>query len=63
MPEERQALLFTDITSAIKDKRPPKITGREALNSVAIAEAIYTSANSGKEVSVGDLLAEYGIGS
>ena len=63
MPEDRHGLLFTDITAAIKNKRPPQVTGKEALNSVAIAEAIYTSADSGKEVSVSDLLLEYGIDS
>lgn len=63
MPEDRHGLLFADITAAIKDKRPPQVTGKEALKSVAIAEAIYTSAESGKEVSVSELLSACGIAS
>ena len=63
MPEDRHGRLFADINAAIKDRRPPQISGREALKSVAIAEAIYTSAESGKEVSVSDLLSACGIDS
>ena len=61
MPEERHGLLFSDINSAIREGRPPQMTGREALKSVAIAEAIYASAESGREVSVRDLLCASGV--
>ena len=61
MPEDRHGLLFADINAAIREGRPPQMTGREALKSVAIAEAIYTSAESGKEVSVRDLLSAHGV--
>ena len=61
MPEERHGLLFADINAAIRERRPPRIDGREALKSVAIAEAIYASAESGREVSVSDLLSAHGV--
>lgn len=61
MPEERHGLLFSDINAAIREGRPPQMTGREALKSVAIAEAIYASAESGREVSVSDLLSAGGV--
>ena len=61
MPEDRHGLLFADINAAIKGRRAPQMTGREALKSVAITEAIYTSAESGREVSVIDLLCAHGI--
>ena len=61
MPEERHGLLFADINAAIREGRPPLMTGREALKSVAITEAIYTSAESGREVSVSELLSAHGI--
>ena len=60
MPEARHGRIFTDIVAAIRGERQPLITGREALASVAICEAIYRSAASGKEVSVRELLAEAG---
>ena len=61
MPEERHGLLFADINAAIREGRPPLMTGREALKSVAITEAIYTSAESGREVSVSELLSGQGV--
>ena len=61
MPEERHGLLFADINAAIRERRAPRISGREALESVAITEAIYTSAESGREVSVSELLSAHGI--
>ena len=60
MPEQRHGLLFADVNEAIREGRAPRTTGREALQSVAIAEAIYTSARSGKEVSVSELLSACG---
>ena len=63
MPEDRHGLLFADVNAAIRERRPPLISGREALNSVAIAEAIYTSAESGREVSVAELLSAHGLSS
>ena len=61
MPEDRHGLLFADMNAAIRERRPPLISGREALDSVAITEAIYTSAESGAEVSVLELLSAHGI--
>jgi predicted dehydrogenase len=61
MPENRHGLLLADVVAAIKDDRSPPISGREALMSVAICEAIYRSADSGKEVSVSELLSEAGV--
>ena len=63
MPEDRHGLLFADINAAIRERRPALISGREALKSVAIAEAIYMSAESGREVSVSDLLSGSGADS
>jgi UDP-N-acetyl-2-amino-2-deoxyglucuronate dehydrogenase len=60
LPEERHGKVFADIVASIKENRPPRVSGREALFSVAICEAIYRSADSGREVSVGELLSEAG---
>ncbi len=61
MPESRHSFVFGDVVAAIKEGRSPKISGKEALMSVAICEAIYKSAESGKEVSVTELLSEAGV--
>ena len=61
MPENRHGMELQDIADAIRDNRPPLVTGKEALKSLAIAEAIYTSAETGQEVSVSELLEKCGI--
>ncbi len=61
MPENRHGMELQDIADAVREGRPPLVTGKEALKSLAIVEAIYTSAETGKEVSVSDLLAKCGV--
>jgi UDP-N-acetyl-2-amino-2-deoxyglucuronate dehydrogenase len=61
MPEERHLIEFQDIVSAVRAGRPPLVTGREALRSLAIAMAVYRSAQLGTEVAISDLLVEDGI--
>jgi UDP-N-acetyl-2-amino-2-deoxyglucuronate dehydrogenase len=61
MPENRHRLVFADVVAAIRDQRSPRVTGREALMSLAVCEAIYRSADSGREVSVTELLSEAGV--
>ena len=39
-----------DFTKAIQQGRPPRIDGREGRNAVALIEAIYKSAATGKAV-------------
>ena len=60
LPEARHARVFADVVAAIRGEGEPLVTGREALASVALCEAIYRSAETGKEVSVRELLAAAG---
>lgn len=60
MPEARHGRVFADVIAAVRGEREPLVGGRDALASVAIIEAIYRSAESGKEISVTDLLAQAG---
>lgn len=41
---------FADITAAIRDGRPPAVTGGEARRALALILAIYESASAGREV-------------
>ncbi len=61
MPEARHGRMLADVVAAVRNGRSPRITGREALWSVAICEAIYRSAELGKEVSVSEVLTEAGV--
>lgn len=61
MPEERHLIEFRDIVSAVRNGRQPLVTGNEALRSLAIAMAVYRSAQLGAEVGIADLLAQDGI--
>ncbi len=60
MPESRHELMYADVVAAIRDGRSPLISGREALMSVAICEAIYKSSETGREVAISEVLSEAG---
>lgn len=51
-PMERHSANLQDSIDALKNKRPPLVTGEEALKSMKIKHAIYRSAASGKVVEV-----------
>ncbi len=42
---------FSDFIAAVRDKRPPKVSGREARRALALVLAIYKSSRTGKVVS------------
>ena len=47
------AALLADVVGAVRDGRPPLVTGDEALVVQRIVDAIYASADAGREVTVG----------
>lgn len=46
--------LIEDFARAIRDKRPPRITGREALRVHALIDAMTRSGASGTTVEIGE---------
>jgi predicted dehydrogenase len=44
-----------DVISAVREGRPPLVTGRQALQVQAVVDALYRSAASGREVEVADV--------
>ena len=52
LPEIRHRLLLTDVVEAIREHRPPAVTGEEARKSLAIIMAIYESAERGVKVTL-----------
>ena len=52
MTHEGHRLLLKDLVSALTEGRPPLIPGAEARSAVALAEAIYASAQCGRAVKV-----------
>jgi UDP-N-acetyl-2-amino-2-deoxyglucuronate dehydrogenase len=61
MPEERHRVQLEEFVAAVRAGRPPAVSGREALTSLALAMAIYESAATGREVAVQDILARDGV--
>jgi UDP-N-acetyl-2-amino-2-deoxyglucuronate dehydrogenase len=61
MPEDRQRIQIEDFVDAIRVGREPAVTGEEALKSLAIAMAIYESAQQAREITVRDVLSRDGI--
>ena len=48
--------LFNDFVASTREKRAPQVDGRAGRQSVALVEAIYRSAASGRTVVLADLL-------
>ena len=61
MPETRHRIELQDIIDAIKDGREPQVTGNEGLKSLAIAEAIYESSRTSKEVAISEVASRAGV--
>jgi len=61
MPENRHELMYADVVASIRGDHSPLISGRDALMSVAICEAIYRSSETGKEVAISDVLSAAGV--
>jgi predicted dehydrogenase len=52
LPEIRHRLEFQDVVNAIREDRDPLVTGEEGRKSLAIVQAIYESAETGREIAV-----------
>jgi predicted dehydrogenase len=47
------AMQIEDFVAAVRDNREPAVTGRDAIRSLEIIEAIYDSSRSGEAVEIG----------